>query len=85
MHKPVKVSHPIKWEGNENIIVTIRYKENKKIHTKKVRLVSLYKMGVEFIPVFYKNGNPKGFKSVGYIIDNEYHKIENLQTVFLRN
>jgi hypothetical protein len=83
MYKRVKVNHPVKWEENENIKVTIRYKENKKIHTKKVKLTSIYKIGVEFNVIYYKNGNIKGLQSTGYIIDNEYHRT-NILSVYLK-
>ena len=83
MYKRVKVNHPIKWDENENIKVTIRYKENKKIHTKKVKLTTIYKIGVEFTTEYYKNGNIKGLKSKGYIIDNEYHRTDILH-VYLK-
>lgn len=83
-NKIIRVNHKIKWDDNEKVTVLLRYKNGKTIHTSKVKLITIYKLGVEYEPTYYKNGTVKGMKAVGYIINNEYHKITNLQFAYIK-
>lgn len=84
VNKIVRVNKPIKWDENNDIYVPIKYKKNNKIHSKKIKLTEIYKIGVEYIPVLYKNGTIKTLKCVGWVIDKEYKKIENIHYLYIK-